>query len=89
MFDPETGQLIPLFPVAFGSDLGVRFTHTGHADAVRGGPLFNGTEYFFAVTSYSYNPTGLPKVLENAQAVLRVDAAEAGLWYRSGERLGR
>jgi hypothetical protein len=71
VFDPETGQLIPLFPVAFGSDLGVRFTHTVATDAVRGGPLFNGTEYFFAVTAYSYNPVGLPKVLENAQAVIR------------------
>jgi len=72
VFDPNTGQLIPQFPVAFGSDVGVKFEHTITQDAVRGGPLRDGTEYYFAVTSYAYNPSGLPKVLENAQAVIRV-----------------
>ncbi len=71
VFDVNTGQLIPEFPVAFGSDVGVKFEHTITQDAVRGGSLRNGTEYFFAVTSYAYNPAGLPKVLENAQAVIR------------------
>lgn len=72
VFDSETGQLIQEFPVAFGSDQGVRFSHTTRQDAVRGGPLYDGTEYYFAVTAYGYNPTGLPKVLENAQTVVRV-----------------
>ncbi len=72
VFDVNTGQLIPEFPVAFGSDVGVKFDHTITQDAVRGGALRNGTEYYFAVTSYAYNATGLPKVLENAQAVIRV-----------------
>jgi hypothetical protein len=72
VFDVETGQVIPQFPTAFGSNLGVRFTHTITQDAVRGGNLRDGTEYFFAVTSYSHNAAGKPKVLENSQAVLRV-----------------
>jgi hypothetical protein len=72
VFDVETGQLIPEYPVAFGSDIGVRFYHVINQDAVRGGGLKNGTEYYFAVTAYSYNPTGLPKVLENAQEVIQV-----------------
>jgi hypothetical protein len=72
VFDIETGQIIPLFPVALGSNLGVRFTHTITQDAVRGGNLRDGTEYYFAVTSYSYNAAGKPKVLENPQAVLSV-----------------
>jgi hypothetical protein len=74
VFDNETGQIIPAFPVAFGSDAGVRYSHTTTQDAVRGGPLHDATEYFFAVTSYSYGP-GEPdgvKVLENAQQVIRV-----------------
>lgn len=71
VFDVESGQLIPEYPTAFGSDVGVRFTHTITQDAIRGGALRDGSDYYFAVTSYAYNPTGLPKVLENAQEVVR------------------
>jgi hypothetical protein len=72
VFDIETGQLIPEFPVAYGSDQGVRFNHVQTTDAIRGGPLRDGQEYYFAVTAYSYNPSGLPKVLENPQEFIRV-----------------
>jgi len=72
VFDNGSCQILPSFPVAFGSDLGVRFTHTITQDAVRGGNLKDGTEYFFAVTSYSQNPAGKPRVLENPQATIRV-----------------
>ena len=72
VFDFETGQTIPQFPVAFGSDLGVQFCHTQTEDAVNGGPLKDGTQYYFAVTSYSYNPVGRPIVLENAQEAIPV-----------------
>lgn len=72
VFDFETGQIIPSFPVAFGSDQGVQFCHTQTEDAVNGGPLHDGTAYYFAVTSYSYNPEGKPKVLENAQDAITV-----------------
>lgn len=72
VFDLETGQLLPAFPVAFGSDAGVQFCHTQTTDAVRGGPLNDGTEYYFAVTAYAYGPSERPKVLENAQQVIRV-----------------
>jgi hypothetical protein len=75
VFDLVTGQLIQDYPVAFGSDAGVRYSHTVTQDAVRGTSLYDGTEYYFAVTSYSYNPTGLPKVLENSQQVIRGDPA--------------
>jgi hypothetical protein len=72
VFDIESGQLIPEFPTAFGSDAGVQYTHTITQDAIRGGALNDATEYYFAVTSYSYGATEKPKVLENAQAVIRV-----------------
>jgi hypothetical protein len=72
VFDVTTGQLIPQFPVAFGSDAGVQYCTTITQDAVRGGPLNDATEYYFAVTAYSYGPTQRPKVLENAQQVIRV-----------------
>mgnify|MGYP001606574033 CR=1 FL=1 len=72
VFDVTTGQLIPQFPVAYGSDAGVSYCHTVTQDAIRGGKLNDASEYFFAVTAYSYGPTERPKVLENAQAVVRV-----------------
>jgi hypothetical protein len=72
VFDVESGQLIPQFPVAFGSDNGIQFSHTITQDAVRGGALNDATEYYFAVTSYSYGASEKPKVLENAQEVIRV-----------------
>ncbi len=71
VFDVTTGQLIPAYPVAYGSDTGIQFTYTTSQDAVKGGPLYDGTQYYYAVTAYSYNPNGLPKVLENAQQVVR------------------
>ena len=70
VFDIETGQLIQDYPVAYGSDAGVAYTFTTTRDEVRGQSLYDGTDYFFAVTSYSYNETGLPKVLENSQSVI-------------------
>ena len=72
VFDPVSGQTLPEYPVAFGSDNGVQYCHTVTEDAISGGQLKDGSQYFFAVTSYSYNPSGLPKVLENAQQVIRV-----------------
>jgi len=77
VFDVESGQLIPEYPTAFGSDAGVRFSHTVTQDAVKGGPIYDGTEYYFAVTAYGYNPAGLPRVLENAQNVVRVTPQRA------------
>src|SRR5262249_37565032 len=70
VFDIEPGQVIPQFPTAFGSDAGVQFSHTITQDALLGGPLRDGTQYYFAVTAYSVNQAGKPKVLENPQAPL-------------------
>ncbi|HYM82262.1 MAG TPA: hypothetical protein VEY91_12740 [Candidatus Limnocylindria bacterium] len=72
VFDVETGRTIADFPVAFGTDAGVRFTYTTDQDAIRGGPLKDGTEYFFAVTAYAYSPTEKLAILENAQEPITV-----------------
>ena len=72
IFDLTTGQIIPAYPTAFGSDAGVSFCHTVTQDAIRGGHLNDATDYFFAVTAYGYNPAGKPKVLETAQVPIRV-----------------
>ena len=72
VFDLTNCFFLPVYPTAFGSDLGVRFTHTVTQDAIRGGRLNDATEYYFAVTAFAYNPVGKPKVLETAQVPVRV-----------------
>jgi hypothetical protein len=72
VFDIVTGRTINDYPVAFGTDAGVRFTYTTNQDAIRGGPLHDGTEYFYAVTAYAYSATEKLAVLENAQVPVSV-----------------
>jgi hypothetical protein len=75
VFVESIGQIVPNYPVAFGADNGLSQCLSVTQDAVRGGPLRQGTEYFFAVTSYSYatvKPPNQPEVLENPQQVIRV-----------------
>jgi hypothetical protein len=74
-FDVTTGRVIPLSPTAFGSDAGVTYCFSTTEDNIRGGPLKDGTQYYFAVTAYSVDTLQVfpnQKVLENAQRVLRV-----------------
>ncbi len=52
--DDESGIILDV-PLQVGSDFGVRRTVQLTQDAIRGGPLVNGQEYYFAVTAYSRN----------------------------------
>lgn len=72
VFDLTNCFFLPQYPTAFGSDLGVAFTHTVTKDAIRGGRLNDATDYYFAVTAYAYNPVGKPKVLETPQVPVHV-----------------
>lgn len=72
VFDITTGRTITDYPVAFGTDAGVRFTYNTTVDAIRGGDLKDGTEYYFAVTAYAYSATEKAAILENAQTPVRV-----------------
>ena len=72
VFDIATGRTIADYPVAYGTDAGVQFTYTTDQDAIRGGPLHDGTEYYYAVTAYAYSPTEKLAIVENAQVPIRV-----------------
>jgi hypothetical protein len=72
IFDLETGRTISDYPVAFGTDAGVRYTYTTTLDQVRGGNLHDGTEYYFAVTAYAVSFTEKLAVVENAQQAIPV-----------------
>ncbi len=74
VFDSRTGNN-EMVPVQFGKDNGISRSIDINQDYVRTGqPLYNGSEYYYAVTSYSYNPDPLavPQVLENPITSVRV-----------------
>ena len=52
--DDESGVILEV-PLQVGSDFGVRRRAWVTHDALRGGPLVNGQEYYFAVTAYNRN----------------------------------
>jgi hypothetical protein len=53
--DQVTGVIVTK-PVEFGSDKGISRSIVLTQDYLKQGPLVNGTVYYYAVTSYSYNP---------------------------------
>jgi hypothetical protein len=71
VFDLVTGRTITDYPVAFGTDAGVRFTYTTTSGRDSRRPAADGTEYFFAVTAYAYSPTEKLAVLENCAGPVR------------------
>jgi len=72
IFDLNLGDII-VAPVQFGQDTGVRHSVTLTTDFVNGGNLRNGTEYYYSVTAYSYDPAASPRTLENAQGTAGQD----------------
>jgi hypothetical protein len=89
VIDNETGLTLPK-PVVFGDDYGVKRFFVIDKDHIAGGPLINGKEYYFAVTSYAYNhdpngiTSGIPQVLENSKTVMTVIPRTIA----AGEQLG-
>lgn len=73
-FDPSTG-VVAIGVRQFGNDTGIKRYVQLTQDAVKGGtPLINGIKYYFAVTSYNYNPdpNAVPNNLENPITILTV-----------------
>ncbi len=73
-FDATAG-VVQSKVVKFGTDSGIKRYISIKTDAFKGGlPLNNGSKYYFAVTSYAYNPdpNAVPRVLENPLEVIEV-----------------
>jgi hypothetical protein len=73
-FDPLTG-VVAVGVKQFGNDTGIKRFLDITTDQIKGGvPLVDGIKYYFAVTSYSYNPdpTAVPNNLENPIAIFTV-----------------
>ena len=74
VFDPSTGVVTGKV-VQLGTDSGIKRYLSVTGDALNGNaPLVNGIKYYFAVTSYSFNPDPLaiPNNLENPLQIITV-----------------
>ncbi|MAT39911.1 MAG: hypothetical protein CL946_09945 [Ectothiorhodospiraceae bacterium] len=71
--DPSSGIPVQL-PVQFGTDSGIDHLITITSDAITDKPLVNNQPYYFAVTSYSWNPDdeAFPKQLESTPQIITV-----------------
>ncbi len=64
-FDPITGYIV-MEPVQYGTHSGLTHSLTIAQDALTNTPIVNDRDYYFAVTAYSYNGTGVePNNLES------------------------
>ena len=73
-FDPNLGVVLKTVK-QFGNDTGIKRYLDIRTDMLNGGsPLVNGNNYYFAVTSYSYNPDpqAVPNNLENPGQIITV-----------------
>ncbi len=71
IFDPNFGQTVRI-PVKFGDNGGVKRSIKITKDVFTNAPLSNAKDYYFAVTSYSYNAESVPKTLESSMNVLTI-----------------
>jgi len=84
-FDASTG-VVATKVVQFGTNSGIKRSITVTKDAIKGGaPLVNGIKYYFAVTSYNYNPspTAVPNNVENPIKIFTVipQSPDPGITY--------
>ncbi len=72
-FDIATGLILQV-PIQFGSNSGVKRSFVLDRDYIKDvGRLYNGSEYFMAVTAYTYSTSGFsPAALESSPVVYRV-----------------
>ncbi len=78
-FDVETGLILES-PVQFGNDSGPKRYIDITTDKLNGNSkLINGRVYYFAVTSYAYNPNAAPKVIESSKSPIIVRPHEPAL----------
>jgi len=71
IYDSRTGA-DELVPIAFGTDAGVKRSINITRDYINNRELRNGSRYYYAVTTFSYNedPLAVPRVIENPMQIL-------------------
>jgi hypothetical protein len=85
VFSPDLGQSINRV-VQHGSDSGIKRTLFIDKDQLNGGsPLKTNRNYYFSVTSYGYNPYGIPKTLESASKIMLIKPQVPNNWAADAE----
>ena len=90
MFVPEYGTTVEI-PVQYGLDKGVKRQLVVSEDYMTGGPLYPGSEYYYAVTAYNYNaepPLIEDKSLETALTPIYVRLQDAAFGTRYTSSVG-
>ena len=90
VFVPEYGTNVEI-PVQYGLDKGVKRQLLISQDYLTGGPLYPGSEYYFAVTAYNYNaepPLIEDKALETALTPIYVRLQDAAFGTRYSATAG-
>ncbi len=90
VFVPEYGTTVNI-PVQYGLDKGVKRQLLVSMDHLTGGPLYVGSEYYFAVTAYNYNeapPLIEDKALETALTPIYVRLQPAAFGTRYSASAG-
>ena len=68
--DLETGLILE-GPIQFGTESGLARMISINTDYIRGNvDLINGRKYYYAVTTYAYNPNAAPKSVESSKKCL-------------------
>lgn len=70
-FDDQSYVALPKV-AAQGNDKGIQYTYLATQDAIGGGPLRDGTRYYFTVRAYSVGLGLVPQVKESADTVRTV-----------------
>jgi hypothetical protein len=71
IFDVNYGAYI-YAPVKYGNDIGIERSILISKDIFTNLPLQNNTDYYFAVTSYTYNVESAPKTLESSKKIFAI-----------------
>ncbi|MBI88785.1 MAG: hypothetical protein CMG60_01750 [Candidatus Marinimicrobia bacterium] len=90
VFVPEYGTTVEI-PVQYGLDKGVKRQLLISEDYLNGGPLYPGSEYYYAVTAYNYNadpPLIEDKALETALTPIYVRLQDAAFGTRYSATAG-
>lgn len=78
--DNVTGEILE-FPSQFGSDSGLEHYFETTYDYVNNRDLINYRQYYYAVTTYAYDPDAAQRVIESTQEAITVIPMPPGLGF--------
>lgn len=79
IFDPDWGEFINV-RVQQGSDSGIKHDFKVTRNEPDGQPFLVNREYYFGVSTYVYNPYGVPKTLESPLSIVKVRIERPTTW---------